>query len=92
VDSLPKSAKPIGPQNWMSRISDSKGKWVGIVEWHLDPQGKYCGGFVPFRGFAGTGHAHRWDVLSEEPLTLSPSLKCNTCGNHGYIREGRWTT
>jgi hypothetical protein len=30
-----------------------------------------------------------WQVESWEPLTLSPSLLCH-CGDHGFIREGRW--
>lgn len=31
-----------------------------------------------------------WDVLSVNPLTLSPSLLCKACGHHGFIRQGRW--
>ena len=31
-----------------------------------------------------------WRVESWEPLTLSPSLLCRECGDHGFIREGRW--
>ena len=31
-----------------------------------------------------------WQVQSWEPLTLSPSLLCPLCGDHGFIREGRW--
>jgi hypothetical protein len=31
----------------------------------------------------------KWDVQAWEPLTISPSLLCS-CGDHGYIREGRW--
>ena len=30
-----------------------------------------------------------WTVVSWEPLTLSPSLRCG-CGDHGFIRDGRW--
>jgi hypothetical protein len=30
-----------------------------------------------------------WELQSAEPLTLSPSLLCH-CGDHGFIREGRW--
>lgn len=30
-------------------------------------------------------HVHQW-----EPLTLHPSLLCDTCGLHGYIRDGKW--
>ena len=36
----------------------------------------------------------RWDVLSREPLTLSPSLHCDPsrggCGAHGFVRDGVW--
>lgn len=32
----------------------------------------------------------RWQVESWEPLTLSPSLLCRRCGDHGFIRGGVW--
>jgi hypothetical protein len=31
-----------------------------------------------------------WQVESMDPLTLSPSLLCGRCGDHGFIRGGRW--
>ncbi len=31
-----------------------------------------------------------WDLISESPLTLSPSLRCLVCGHHGFIRNGEW--
>jgi hypothetical protein len=30
-----------------------------------------------------------WQVQSWSPFTISPSLLCS-CGDHGFIREGRW--
>ena len=35
---------------------------------------------------------HGWTVENWDPehLTLSPSLLCMTCGDHGYIRDGAW--
>jgi hypothetical protein len=33
---------------------------------------------------------HLWKVESWEPLTLSPSLLCRRCGDHGFIRDGKW--
>lgn len=33
-----------------------------------------------------------WTVVSEHPLTLDPSLLCTSCGDHGFIREGKWVT
>ena len=33
---------------------------------------------------------HVWEVQSWEPLTVSPSLLFRICGDHGFIREGKW--
>jgi len=33
-----------------------------------------------------------WTVEAWDPLTLSPSLLCQLCGDHGFIREGRWVS
>jgi hypothetical protein len=38
-----------------------------------------------------SGKRHR--LVSEEPLTIKPSVLCPIgCGDHGYIRDGRWVT
>lgn len=29
-------------------------------------------------------------VISLDPVTISPSILCDDCGLHGFIREGRW--
>lgn len=29
-------------------------------------------------------------MVSEDPLTLTPSIICHQCGLHGWIRDGRW--
>ena len=31
-----------------------------------------------------------WTVESFDPLSLSPSMLCRACGNHGFVRGGRW--
>jgi hypothetical protein len=46
-----------------------------------------CGGAITFRGH---GDGSQWDVVQEDPLTLSPSLHCQCCGSHGWIRAGKW--
>jgi hypothetical protein len=33
-----------------------------------------------------TGH----QIVSPDPLTVSPSILCLDCGLHGFVREGRW--
>ena len=67
---------------------------VGLVERHSRADnGKPCSGTIRF----DTPEAHAaystpgafWQVVSWEPLHVEPSLLC-TCGNHGFIRGGRW--
>jgi hypothetical protein len=69
---------------------------IGLHYWHDRPDGGgRCQGFVffdipevePYRaGSARDG----WQVESTDPLTLSPSLLCRSCGHHGFIRGGAW--
>lgn len=63
---------------------------VGLNEAHKDKDGNVCMGFVAFAGEALAEGRPQWRVERKNPLTLSPSILCRTCGNHGYIRDGRW--
>ena len=68
---------------------------AAINDYHSKPDGTECGGFVALRGGAWEQAFEQqgipaWDVLSWEPLTLSPSLLCKACGSHGFIRNGKW--
>lgn len=61
------------------------------IEWqHPDPHrpSQRCNGlaWVSLKPMWSDG----WDLLSLDPLTLSPSLLCQRCGRHGFIRDGRW--
>lgn len=55
----------------------------------------YCIGGVAFDTPRGRAMATRgprsalWQVHSWDPLTISPSVLCG-CGDHGFIRNGRW--
>lgn len=31
-----------------------------------------------------------WELVTLDPLTVRPSLKCRACGHHGWITDGRW--
>ena len=63
---------------------------VGLIEEHDSPSGR-CSGYVRFRiPQNATDGRSSWVIEKEDPLTLSPSVLCNTCGHHGFIREGRW--
>lgn len=68
---------------------------VGASILHYTKDGKECRGAVHFdipdveRWNLATPD-HRWRVTSWEPLTLEPSILCQLCGDHGFIRGGRW--
>lgn len=50
--------------------------------------------FISFTGRSWArqfnGNITTWEVEQDNPLTLSPSLLCRACGDHGFIRNGRW--
>jgi len=92
---MPDGAIDIGNGTWITKVQDGTGEWVGINEWHHAPSGdswEWCGGWVPFMlpGLPEAVHSNHWDIVSLEPLTLSPSLLCTSCQHHGYIRNGAW--
>jgi len=67
---------------------------AAIDEYHLTKDGKECKGFIPLKGGSWVNEFGKdlgaWDVISLDPLTLSPSLLCRVCGSHGFIRDGKW--
>ena len=73
---------------------DWQGETAGIVDWHRNKDGEWCCGWVAFRqskwGAQFKAGDVGWNVVQREPLTLSPSLLCKTCGDHGFINEGKW--
>jgi hypothetical protein len=40
--------------------------------------------------FLPIGLPDGWTLVSEEPLTLTPSVLCRSCGHHGFITDGKW--
>jgi hypothetical protein len=68
-----------------------KGEVAGL---NLHHPGCKSPSFIPFtaRSWAREfcGGIISWEVLQDDPLTLSPSLLCRACGDHGYVRDGRW--
>lgn len=67
------------------------GKFGAIVT-HLKPDGSECAGYITFEGTVARylGRSPVWTVREWEPLTLSPSILCKECGDHGFIHEGKW--
>ena len=69
---------------------DLVGETAGFLVTHPGADGEPClspsGHFIPTHSESPV----RWTIDSMQPLTLSPSLACRVCGDHGFIREGRW--
>lgn len=63
----------------------------GYQDHHRRPDGRACQGFVKVSP-DGPG-SNRWassGSLADGTLTLDPSLLCRACGDHGWVRDGRW--
>ncbi len=95
VGKIPAGAIDLGEGHWIT-LSRYEDEISGLSDYHLTPEGKVCAGFIAFEGrawarkFADGLAGHAWKVECEDPLTLSPSLLCRACGDHGFIRNGRW--
>jgi hypothetical protein len=71
-----------------------EGEISACVIAHTKKDGMPCEGFIPFTGRAWArsfdNRITTWEVVSESPLTLSPSVLCRICGDHGFVRDGKW--
>ena len=64
---------------------------IGLHTWHWDAaNGQWCGGWLGFTNVEGAPPGSKHELVSEDPLTVSPSLLCPRCQCHGFLREGRW--
>jgi hypothetical protein len=75
-------------------FAEYEGERSGCTIWHTRPDnGEECAGWLSFAGRAWSRaipSAPAWTVESEDPLTLSPSVLCRACGDHGWVRNGKW--
>ena len=85
-EELPEGAISLGHDTWYTKLYRDD-VWIGIHEWHRE-NGMWGAGYIPFTGRIQAPVS--WEVLSEDPLSLSPSLACQNCGHHGFVRNGRW--
>lgn len=74
-------------------IVTDDGKVIGLIERHQCYQDRKSGGAVMFT--LGYGPTQTWTVESGTPgnwegFTISPSIACQTCSHHGWIRDGKW--
>lgn len=87
----------IGEDRWLIPVEtpelDDPVRIVGFQEYHPRPDtGAPCSGFV---WVDATSDAYiegspLWTVVSWEPLTLTPSILCRACANHGFVTNGKW--
>lgn len=87
--------RDLGHNMWWTKVLDSEDNWIGILEWHecsaqnTNDSGVVAGG-VNFQNAPASVQGPRWDKVQDEPLTITPSILCRTCGLHGYITNGEW--
>lgn len=92
---MTKEVLDLGDNHTLTFASYLEDAHAGASIMHLKPDGSPCDSFIAFadRSWAkefSPGSIATWVVEQEEPLTLSPSLLCRACGDHGFIREGKW--
>lgn len=89
----------IGGDHWIKGYTGTETDvQIGFSILHKKANGKWCIGSVMFdipeaQRFRTTfldGHKSAvWTLHSREPLHIEPSILC-ACGDHGWIRNGRW--
>lgn len=63
------------------------GELLGFNWTHPRPDGDRC---MPLLGWIPIRPGRWWELVSLDPLTISPSLLCTNCQTHGFVREGKW--
>lgn len=77
------------------------GQLIGLIEHHPNRRveghrdAALCGGYIAWIDDPHSGTVAKHQLVAGEPggerhLTVHPSLLCPRCGNHGFIRKGRW--
>lgn len=67
------------------------GPFAGWVMWHpRRDTGAKCGATFLAQHLGPADTRPMWMVVSNEPLTLAPSLVCTRCGDHGFVRDDHW--
>lgn len=73
-----------------------EGEHAGGIVWHTHPDGQLCGGAVLFAVDPDRPDRPVWDVVSWDPLTITPSVLAHNAPSqpegclHGFITDGLW--
>lgn len=82
----------LGEGRTATPVSLPDGSPAGYLVVHPAADGRPClderGHFIPTNPESPV----RWNVENDDPLTLTltPSLACRACGDHGFITGGKW--
>lgn len=84
----------LGDGHWLKFVEYEGDQRAGANVPHLNKAGELCNGWIAFAGGAWANSVEDkisvWKVECPDPLTLSPSLLCRACGDHGHVRDGKW--
>ena len=89
----------LGDGHWLDWVGPGDGTTrIGAIVYHRLPPGApdhlgngMCAGSIRWVPDPDRPSRVTWDLqgAADEHLTVSPSLLCS-CGDHGFIRQGRW--
>lgn len=83
--------------SWLGTRDDDRR--VGAIIDHLKADGTWCAGGVQWdaeyykdfkRGDGSPLPMWTLESTADDHITISPSILCNLCGDHGFIRDGKW--
>jgi len=82
-------ALELGHGHTFEAVLDKDEILIGWLHTHIDARNSnaVCQSFCAVRPLDG---APVHQIICVEPLTLTPSLKCRTCGAHGHVTNGVW--
>lgn len=86
----------LGEGRYASFITDENGTKIGLLEWHdcAAVRSDYLtAGSIFFdipEAWVHRQAGAKWKLVSLDPLHLEPSIACQNCANHGFIRNGKW--
>lgn len=66
------------------RVEHTCGRWPDEQE----PDGQLVTVVAPHLKDGG----HTWERDAEGRTTVNPSILCQSCGLHGFVRQGAWST
>lgn len=86
----------IGSEHMLSPfVQQGEETVIGYAVWHHCQEGRWAAGGVYFdipqlpARIREDGRS-TWTLVSSNPLHVEPSILCRACGDHGFIRNGRW--